>query len=183
MRKQVETKRYMRFSQEEKHELIKLVEGSDLSTNRTLKELGLHKRTYYNWYKRYLEHGFDGLASHKKNPRQTWNKIPQKQRSLVVEQALEHPELSSRELAVHIVDHHQWYISESSVYRILKERGLITAPAHILLSASDEFRDKTRRVNEMWQNDFTYFRESSPSTVEPVTRRPRERSSVIAHAG
>jgi transposase InsO family protein len=76
----------------------------------------------------------------------------------VVEQALEHPELSSRELAVHIVDHHQWYISESSVYRILKERGLITAPAHILLSASDVFKDKTRRINEMWQTDFTYFK-------------------------
>jgi putative transposase len=158
MRKNVETKRYMRFSQQEKYEIIRLVDGSDLSTNRTLKELGLHKRTYYNWYARYLEGGYDGLASKAKGRRQTWNKIPARQKNEVVEQALEHPELSSRELAVHIVDHHKWYISESSVYRILKERGLITAPAHIVLSASDEFKDKTRRVNEMWQTDFTYFK-------------------------
>jgi transposase InsO family protein/transposase-like protein len=148
----------MRFTQQEKYEIIRLVDGSDLSANRTLKELGLHKRTYYNWYARYLEDGYDGLAAKAKGRRQTWNKIPPHQKSEVVEQALEHPELSSRELAVHIVDHHQWYISESSVYRILKERGLITAPAHIVLSASDEFKDKTRRVNEMWQTDFTYFK-------------------------
>jgi len=158
MKKNVETKRYMRFSQQEKYDIIRLVDGSDLSANRTLKELGLHKRTYFNWYARYLEGGYDGLASKAKGRRQTWNKIPAQQKSEVVEQALEHPELSSRELAVHIVDHHQWYISESSVYRILKERGLITAPAHIVLSASDEFKDKTRRVNEMWQTDFTYFK-------------------------
>jgi putative transposase len=158
MRKNVETKRYMRFSQQEKHDIIRLVDGSDLSANRTLKELGLHKRTYYNWYARYLEDGYDGLASKAKGRRQTWNKIPQQEKNRVVEEALEHPELSSRELAVHIVDHHKWYISESSVYRILKERGLITAPAYIVLSASDEFKDKTRRVNEMWQTDFTYFK-------------------------
>ncbi len=28
----------------------------------------------------------------------------------------------------------------------------------MLLSASDEFKDQTKRVNEMWQTDFTYFR-------------------------
>jgi RNA-directed DNA polymerase len=28
----------------------------------------------------------------------------------------------------------------------------------VLLSASDEFKDQTKRVNEMWQTDFTYFR-------------------------
>jgi len=157
MKTKIEIKRYMRFSQQEKYEIIRLVTGSDLSANRTLKELGLHKRTFYNWYALYLEGGFDGLAPKAKGRRQTWNKLPQVEKNKVVEQALEHPELSSRELAFHIVDHHKWYISESSVYRILKERGLITAPSHIVLSASDEFRDKTKRVNEMWQTDFTYF--------------------------
>ena len=158
MKTQIEIKRYMRFSQQEKYEIIRLVTGSDLSVNRTLKELGIHKRTFYNWYARYLEGGFDGLASKAKGHRQTWNKLPQVEKNKVVEEALEHPELSSRELAFHIVDQHKWYISESSVYRILKEKGLITAPSHIVLSASDEFKDKTKRVNEMWQTDFTYFK-------------------------
>lgn len=148
----------MRFSQQEKLEIIRLVDGSDLSANRTLKELGICKRTFYNWYHRYSEKGIDGLAPKAKGRQQTWNKIPDKQRIIVINQALEHETFSSRELAWHIVDQHKWYISESSVYRILKAAGLITAPAHIVLSASDEFQNKTMRVNEMWQTDFTYFK-------------------------
>jgi len=148
----------MRFTQQEKHEIIRLVEGSDLSVNRTLKELGIYKRTYYNWYRRYLEGGDDGLASRAIGRHQTWNKISPEQESRVVEEALEHEDFSSRELAFHIIDQHRWYISESSVYRILKRNGLITAPAHILLSAADEFENKTTRVSEMWQTDFTFFK-------------------------
>ncbi len=98
------------------------------------------------------------MAPRTRNPRKTWNKIPQKERNEVVEEALEHAELSSRELAVHIVDKHKWFISESSVYRILKARGLITAPSQIVLAAADEFKQKTQRINEMWQTDFTYFK-------------------------
>lgn len=149
----------MRFSQDEKAEIIKLIDESDLGVNRTLKELGVPKRTFYDWYARYLADGYDGLATYKaKVRRQTWNKIPREQQNMVVEEALDHTELSSRELAAHIIDNHKWFISESSVYRILKERGLITAPAHIVLAASDEFKEKTIRVNQMWQTDFTYFK-------------------------
>lgn len=148
----------MRLSQSEKMEIIRLVESSEVSANRTLKELGIGRSTYYGWYNRYLKGGFDALAPSKRDENRTWNKIPQKEKNRVVEIALEQPELSSRELAWHITDTQKKYISESSVYRILKERGLITAPAHILMIAGDEFKNKTTFVNEMWQTDFTYFR-------------------------
>lgn len=68
------------------------------------------------------------------------------------------PKLSSRELAYHLTDEQQIFISESSVYRILKSRGLITSPAHIFISAGDEFSDKTKFVHQMCQTDFTYFK-------------------------
>jgi transposase InsO family protein len=87
-----------------------------------------------------------------------WNKIPDQHRQQVVEVALDIPELSPRELAYHITDNRGFFISESSVYRILKQRGLITSPAHLLMRADDEFKDKTTRVNQMWQTDFTYFK-------------------------
>lgn len=80
------------------------------------------------------------------------------EKNQVVEIALENSHMSSRELAWYITDEHKYYISESSVYRILKERGLITAPAYIVMSAGDEFKEKTQRVNQMWQTDFTYFK-------------------------
>jgi len=75
----------------------------------------------------------------------------------VVKTALEIPDLSPRELAWYITDHEGWFISESSVYRILKSRGLITSPTHMVLKVADEFKDKTTGINQMWQTDFTYL--------------------------
>lgn len=141
----------MRYSPAEKLEIIRLVDGSDIGVTRTLKELGIHKSTFYNWYERYQQHGPDGLKDKAPSMKRIWNRIPEAERERVVEIALDKEELSARELAWHITDHHDYYISESSVYRILREYGLLTAPAHIVLSASDEFKDKTSRPNEMWQ--------------------------------
>ncbi len=148
----------MRFSQAEKMEIIQIVQDSEIGVNRTLKELGIHKSTFYQWYGRYQENGYDGLAPHKRAVNSQWNKIPDSHRQQVVEIALDIPELSPRELAHHITDNKGFFISESSVYRILKQRGLITSPAHLLMRAADEFKDKTIRVNQMWQTDFTYFK-------------------------
>ena len=148
----------MRFTRQEKYEIIQLVEGSDLGPNRTLCELGINKSTFYKWYGRFKEQGYDGLAPKLRARNSYWNKIPEKVRNEVVELALDVPELSPRELACRMIDTRSYYISESSVYRILKERGLITSPAYIVMQASNEFKDKTVRVNQMWQTDFTYFK-------------------------
>ena len=148
----------MRFTPEEKGEIILLVERSELSVNKTLQALGIHKSTFYKWYNAYLQKGKEGLNMTAATRNRQWNAIPEEQKQVVVELALEHTHLSSRELAVKITDEQGVFISESSVYRILKRRGLITAPAYILLSASNEFTDKTSFVHQMWQTDFTYFK-------------------------
>lgn len=147
----------MRLSASEKEEIIRLVDRSELGVNKTLQELGIHKSTFYNWYRVYSAKGAEGFAA-KRTTRQQWNTIPEQQKQVVVEVALDHPALSPRELAVKITDEQQVFISESSVYRILKAQGLITTPQHILLSASKEFNQKTCFVHEMWQTDFTYFK-------------------------
>lgn len=148
----------MHYSQNEKYEIIRLVEQSDLGVIRTLKQLNINKTTFYNWYNKYLENGYDGLARKPSKREGTWNRINNADRDKVVEIALEKPELSPRELAWHITDNYKYYISESSVYRILKENGLITIPSFRIMSASDSFHDKTTAVNQMWQTDFTYFK-------------------------
>jgi len=148
----------MRLTAGEKQEIINIVVRSEIGVTRTLKELGLNKSTFYKWYNVYCENGIDGLAPNKRTSKKKWNSIPQEQKNLIVELALDHPELSSRELAHKLTDEQQIFISESSVYRILKARGLITAPAHIFLSAGDEFSNKTGFVHQMWQTDFTYFK-------------------------
>jgi transposase InsO family protein len=148
----------MRFTSSEKMEIIKLIDGSTVSANKTLKELGIPKSTFYKWYKRYQLGGFDALAPSKRNQNRVWNRIPQQEKNRVVEVALQKESFSTRELAWHITDTQKRYISESSVSRILRERGLIPAPHHIVLSAANEFKKKTTFVNEMWQTDFTYFK-------------------------
>jgi transposase InsO family protein len=148
----------MRYSQPEKMEIIRLVEQSALSVKRALKELGINRSTFYQWYQRYLEYGYDGLADRKPTPRKFWNKIPENVKDQVVHIALQYPEKSPRELAWFITDSQGYFISESSVYRILKAYDLITSPAYIVLSAKDKFDQPTKRVNELWQTDFSYFK-------------------------
>ena len=135
-----------------------MVERSDLGVNRTLKQLGVPKTTFYKWYKAYTDHGILGLENKSPGNRRQWNSIPQEEKNLVLSVALEFSELSPRELSCKLSDERKVFISESSVYRILKSNGLITSPAHMLLAAGNEFDKKTMFVHEMWQTDFTYFK-------------------------
>ncbi|MBL4869694.1 MAG: helix-turn-helix domain-containing protein [Robiginitomaculum sp.] len=78
------------------------------------------RRTFYRWYDRYLEHGEDGLTDRAPLPRLFWNRIPDNIRDKLVEFALDELELSPRDLAVTFTDTKGYFVSESSVYRLLK---------------------------------------------------------------
>jgi len=148
----------MRYSQAEKMEIIRLVEESPVSVKQTLVELNINRSTFYQWYRRYQQGGYEALANRYRAPKQFWNQIPPWERQRVVEIALEHPEKSPRELAWYITDERGYYISESSVYRILKSHDLVTSPMYTVISARDKFSQPTRAPNELWQTDFTWFK-------------------------
>ena len=148
----------MRYSAADKVEIIQLVQNSALSVRQTLARLDIHKSTFYNWLKRYEENGMDGLEDKPPIPQSVWNKIAEEHCAAIIELALDKPDLSPRELAVSYTDNEAYFISEASVYRLLKEQDLITSPAYILMQASDKFQHLSTRVNEMWQTDFTYFK-------------------------
>ncbi|MCB0027621.1 MAG: IS3 family transposase [Anaerolineales bacterium] len=148
----------MRYSPAEKLEIIRLVEKSTLSVKQTLAELGVPRSTFYRWYLHYQDNGPDGLHDQKTGPKQFWNKILEAVKEHVVEVALAQPDLSPRQLAWQITDNEEYFISESSVYRILKDYDLIQSPAFELITAAEEFEHKTKRVNELWQTDFTQFK-------------------------
>ena len=141
----------------EKREAIRLVEGSDLSVRRTLRELQIPRTTFYRWYRRYRAEGLDGLQLQPSAARRHWNRIPSAIRQRVVDLALAAPERTPRELAWQFTDREGHFLSESSVYRILKAYDLITSPAFIVLTASKTFSHPTQRPNELWQTDFTYL--------------------------
>ena len=60
-------------------------------------------------------------------------------------------------LAWHFTDREGHFLSESSVYRILRAYDLIPSPAYVVLSAAKTFQHPTRRPHELWQTDFTYL--------------------------
>lgn len=147
--------RLARHTPAEKLEIIHLVEHSELPVKQTLKELQIPKSTFYDWYKRYQEDGPEGLSPKKPQQKQFWNRIPDAVNEQIVELALEHPEESPRQLAFRFIAEKGYYVSESSVYRLLKRYDLIQSPAFEVVTAKDKFENPTRRVNEMWQTDFT----------------------------
>jgi len=148
----------MRYSASEKFEIIELVEQSSLSIRRTLAPIGIPRSTFYDWYSRYLEGGIEALEDGKPRPRRIWNKIPDEIGTAIVNLALEEPDLSPRELAVNFTDTKGSFVSEATVYRLLKDRGLITSPAFILMKAADRFANPTTAPNQLWQTDFTYLK-------------------------
>ena len=141
----------MRYPASEKLEIIRLVERSHLPVRRTLDKLGIPATTFYRWYDRYRAFGEAGLEDRTGGPGRIWNRIPDDVRRQIVDLALDEPELSPRELAVTFTDTKGYFVSEASVYRLLKAHDLITSPAFVVIKAADEFRDKTAAPNQLWQ--------------------------------
>jgi transposase-like protein len=128
----------MRSLASEKAEIIRLVEQSHVPARRTLEKLGIPRATFYRWYDRYLNGGPEALQDRPARPGRVWNRIPEKVRNQIIALALDQPELSPRELAVRFTDERRYFVSEASVYRLLKARDLITSPAYIVIKAANE---------------------------------------------
>jgi len=148
----------MRYPASEKLEIIRLVEQSHLPVNRTLEKLGIPRATFYRWYDQYQTGGPEALDDRSPRPDRVWNRIPDDVREQIIDLALDQPALSPRELAVRFTDTESYFVSEASVYRLLKAHDLIASPAYIVIKAADEFKDKTTAPNQLWQTDFTYFK-------------------------
>ena len=148
----------MRYPASEKLEIIRLVERSHVPAKQTLDMLGIPRTTFYRWYERFRLEGQHALQDKAPLPARIWNRIPDAVRDKLITLALNRPELSPRELAVTFTDTEGYFVSESSVYRLLKAHDLITSPAFIVIKAASEFKDKTTAINQMWQTDFTYLK-------------------------
>ena len=148
----------MRYPASEKLEIIRLVEQSHLPVRRTLEKLGILPGSFYRWVDRYQTGGVEALEDKPSKPSSVWNRIPDEIRASLVALALDEPELSPRELAACFTDTQNYFVSEASVYRLLKAHDLITSPAFIVIKAADEFKDKTTAINQLWQTDFTYLK-------------------------
>ena len=139
----------------EKGRILTLVSRSGLPRRRALAHLGLPKSTYYRWLKRQSE---GRLQDNKGGSPLPWNKLKPEEESKILTLARASPELSARQLALQFVDCEGWYVSESTVYRILKREGLIKPAEVVGFKAGKEYHRKTKRPNELWATDCAHLR-------------------------
>ena len=142
------------MSAKEKAEILSLVANSGLPRVRALLRLGLPRSTYYRWLKRQAEGRLEDRRGGSSVP---WNKVSPQEEAKVLAEARASPELSCRELAWQITDSGS-YISESTVYRILKRHGLIKRVEIVGFKAAKEYHRKTSRPNEPWPSDCCHLK-------------------------
>ncbi len=148
------------MSAQKKLTILRAVEGSPLTARAALARLDMSRSTYYRWRRTFREDGFTGLRDgdpHEGRGRRVWNQLLPLEREKVFELATLYPEWSSREIAVHIADFCGFSVSESTVFRLLKSRGLIKPRELKTFPAADEYHTKTTGINQMWQTDATYL--------------------------
>ena len=139
----------------QREDLIKKVELKEGHRAKVLDDLGIPRSTYYKWRRTYDDDGLPGLVKTKPEARHIWNRLTDNERQQILEIARLHPELPSRLLAVKITDEESFSVSESTVYRILKESNLIAPRPLPQMPAKKEWQHKTKRPDELWQTDAT----------------------------
>ena len=148
----------MMHTASEKLAIIRLVEDSELSVRRTLDEIKVSRTSFYRWYAAYEKGGLDGLSNQGGSRGVTGTGY--RTRFAVWSSRARWIGLNCRP--------ESWpgtspipttiFVSESSVYSILKAHDLITSPQFTVMQAADKFQHPTSRAHELWQTDFTYFR-------------------------
>ena len=131
--------------------ILARVASSPVPKRQLLRELGVSKSTYYRWLKRTQLDDRPGGSS------TPWNRLTPKGQLAVPSVARYLPELSCRQLAAWITDNRGFSVSESTVYRILREQGLIKSP-EMQLKAGKEYHRKTTGPHQMWATDASYFK-------------------------
>jgi len=143
------------MSASERGGVLAVVAASLLSKRQALAEMGIPRRTYYNWVRREKESKSRDAKSRSGRP---WNKVKAEEEKLVIDQARASPELSPRQLALRLIDRYGIWLSESTVYRILRREGLVKRVEVKGFAAGKEYHRKTSKPNEMWATDCSYLR-------------------------
>ena len=139
----------------DKSEILALVADSGLPRRKALAQLGFPKSTYYHWLRKQAG---GRLQDKKGGSAIPWNKLRPEEEERILFLARASPELSPRQLALGIVDTEGLYVSESTVFRILKRDGLIKPAEIVGFKAGKEYHRKTKKPNELWATDCAHLK-------------------------
>ena len=144
------------LSPEEKVKLVEELSNEPKLLER-LRELGIASSTYYSWKRRLAARGVAAFIAESSAPKSVWNRLSQAERDLIESEARKHTEMSPRLLAWMLLDQHGVAVSESTVYRVLKAKGLVRQRPVDQRPAAKVWKKPTKAVDEIWQMDGTNF--------------------------
>jgi transposase len=84
--------------------MIELVRRAPQPKRATIAELGMARSTFCRWQRRYRDQGEAALMDRKPEPGVAWNRLRPEEPTVILETALQQPDLSPRELACHVTD-------------------------------------------------------------------------------
>lgn len=119
---------------------------------RTLRQLGISPASYYRWRKEARQ--TQTLPPEPTRPVQVYEATDEEKQA-VRAYALKHPGVRHRELAWRMVDEDVVYLSQSTVYRILKEENLVS-PWRRRKKRTREEEEKATRPDQRWATDLMY---------------------------
>jgi transposase InsO family protein len=145
-----------RFSAEAKAELLRLVtrthERTGWTVQRILTLLGLSKARYRAWRKRAAA----SALTDRRPIAPACDAVLPEEKAAVLAYALAHPKDGYRRLTWQMIDADIAYLSESSVYRILRDAELLARWKRS--THSGQAPTKPTRPHERWHTDLMYLR-------------------------
>jgi transposase InsO family protein len=125
---------------------------SGWAVRKSLAALGIPVRSYYRWQKM---KGWQQREPKPVRPVQVYEALAEEKQA-VVTYALKHPELRHREMAWRMVDEGVAYLSAATVYRILREKGLV-CPWRRRAKRYRRAEEKAVRPDQRWGTDLMYL--------------------------
>lgn len=147
----------MRFSPEEKLEIIQLARYSGLGFEKTLSLFGTQPARVWRWICNIEQRGLSGLIDQPPIPKTLPSKHLKAERSLILDKAGQYTHLNHRKLAHQIFRDESVFVSESLVYRILREHNLIRPRPFLKVEVAKSWKNPPTFPNEIWHIDISYI--------------------------
>ncbi len=96
------------------------------NVSKTCRYFGISRNTFYKWLKRYQKEGLEGLYDKSRTPKNTRKPtVRNKYRDEIIKVRKENPTWSKEKISAYLQTEKNIKVSPSTVYRVLKENGLI----------------------------------------------------------
>jgi putative transposase len=125
-------------------------ERADIRANQMVKWIGITRSKYNNWRERY------GMVNEHNSwiPRDFW--LTEYEKWTIVDYYQKHPDEGYRRLCYMMLDEDVVAVSPSSVYRVLKDAGLLNRWNHTSSKKGSGF-DQPLKPHEHWHIDISYI--------------------------